>query len=89
MVGVGPTWRVNRGSCTAGVRPVKVSSADSSCSGASTSTRSTRSGCTTSIRIGPTAVLARSAGARPEVCTDRCTPSCSTLNAASMTLRLG
>jgi hypothetical protein len=89
MITVTPLCRVNRGSSTAGVRAVNVRSAESPCSGASTRTRSTRSGSITSTEIGPTAVVARSTGARPDACTDRWTPSCRTLKDASITWRFG
>jgi hypothetical protein len=48
------------------------------------------SGSTTSTRIGPTFVASRrSAGARRDDSTDDCTPSRTTLNAASATKRFG
>ena len=49
----------------------------------------TRSGSVMSIEMGPTVVTVGSSGARPEANTERWTPSCSTLNAASRMPRFG
>ncbi len=84
-----PALRRLRASSCAGVRAVQVRSARSPCSGASTTIRLIRSGSTISTRIGPTAVAVRSSGIRPEAKTERCTSACTTLNAASITPRLG
>ena len=48
-----------------------------------------RIGSTISTLIGPIRVSARSSGARPDVNTERCTPSWTTLKAASITPRFG
>ena len=85
----GPMRRMNRGSSMGKDRPVKVSSAFSPCSGASTISRSTCRGLTTSIRIGPTVRSIRSMFSQREACTAVCTPSRTNTKDASTMFRFG
>ena len=77
-----PAVSVWRGSSSATVRAVNVTSASMPRSAASQRTRVVRNGSTTSIDSGPIRVSPRSAGMRPDANTERCTPSCTTENAA-------
>ena len=83
-----PTRRVKRGSSIGKARPVKVSSAAMpSCS--ATVKRSTFSGSTTSIFIGPTEMSIRSLANMREARRQCCTPSTRIEKWQSITLRCG